>query len=84
MVKQKNTLARIDKKCNEFDKALENNDEKNMKKYANSINKDLEKISLISSTIDRGKEIVNKYELMKNKGSTELNSVEQELMKLIK
>ena len=30
MVKQKNTLARIDKKCNEFDKALASNDEKNM------------------------------------------------------
>lgn len=81
MVKQKNTLSRIDKKCTEFDKALNENDEKNMKKYANSISKELEKISLISETIDRGKEIVNMYELMKNKGSTELNSIEQELCK---
>ena len=44
----------------------------------------LEKISLISQTVDRGREILNKYELMKNKGSTELSSIEQELcMKLI-
>ena len=55
--------------------------EKSMKKHANSISKELEKISLISQTIDRGKEIVNRYELMKNKGSTELTSIEQELCK---
>ncbi len=79
MVKQKNTLSRLNKKCDNFDKALKENDEKNMKKYATAIGKDLEKVSLISKTIDRGKEILNKYELMKNKGSTELNSLEQEL-----
>lgn len=79
MTKQKNTLARIDKKCDSFDKALKENNEKDMKKYVNSISKDLEKISLISQTIDRGREIINKYELMKNKGSTELTSAEQEL-----
>lgn len=81
MTKQKNTLSRIDKKCDEFEKALTENDEKSMKKYANAISKELEKISLISQTIDRGKEIVNRYELMKNKGSTELTSIEQELCK---
>lgn len=81
MTKQKNTLSRIDKKCDEFEKALTENDEKNMKKYANGISKELEKISLISETIDRGKEIVNKYQLMQNKGSTELTSIEQELCK---
>lgn len=83
MVKQKNTLNRIDKKCNEFDKALENGDEKAMKKYAESISKELEKISLISTTIDRGRGIVNQYELMKNKNSTELTSVEQELCAML-
>lgn len=81
MTKQKNTLSRIDKKCDEFEKALNENDEKSMKKHVNSISKDLEKISLISQTIDRGKEIINRYELMKNKGSTELTSIEQELCK---
>lgn len=81
MTKQKNTLSRIDKKCDEFEKALSENDEKSMKKHANSISKELEKISLISQTIDRGKEIVNRYELMKNKGSIELTSIEQELCK---
>lgn len=83
MVKQKNTLSRIDKKCNEFEKAFNENNEKDMKKYASGISKDLENISLISKTIDRAKEIVNRYELMKNKGSTELNSIEQELVKML-
>ena len=83
MVKEKNTLTRIDKKCNEFEKAFTENNEKDMKKYANGISKDLEKISLVSKTIDRGKEIVNRYELIKNKGSTELNSIEQELVKML-
>lgn len=83
MTKQKNTLGRIDKKCNEFDKAFDAKDEKGMKKYAESISKELEKISLISATIDRGRSIVNKYELMKNKNSTELTSVEQELCNIL-
>lgn len=81
MTKQKKTLNRIDKKCDNFDKALLENNEKDMKKYANSISKDLEKISLISETIDRGKNIVNQYELMKNKGSIALSTIEQELCK---
>lgn len=79
MTKNKNTLSRINKKCDEFEKAFSANNEKDMKKYVNSISKDLEKISLISNTIDRGKEIINRYELMKNKGSTELSSIEREL-----
>lgn len=79
MTKNKNTLSRINKKCDEFEKAFSTNNEKDMKKYVNSISKDLDKISLISNTIDRGKEIVNRYELMKNKGSTELSSIEREL-----
>ena len=78
MTKNKNTLSRINKKCDEFEKAS-NNNEKDMKKYVNAISKDLDKISLISNTIDRGKEIINRYELMKNKGSTELSSIEREL-----
>ena len=79
MTKNKNTLSRINKKCDEFEKAFSNNNEKDMKKYVNAISKDLDKISLISNTIDRGKEIINRYELMKNKGSTELSSIEREL-----
>ncbi len=79
MTKNKNTLSRINKKCDEFEKAFSNNNERDMKKYVNAISKDLDKISLISNTIDRGKEIINRYELMKNKGSTELSSIEREL-----
>ena len=78
-----NTLTRINSKCDNFEKAFLKNDEKGMKKYVEGISKDLEKVSLISKTIDRGKEILNRYELMKNKGSTELSSIEQELLKKI-
>lgn len=79
MTKNKNTISRIDKKCSEFEKAFSANNEKDMKKYANSISKDLDKISLISNTVDKGREVVNRYELIKNKGSTELSSIEREL-----
>lgn len=81
MTTNKNTLSRLNKKCDSFEKAFSENDEKSMKKYVNGISKDLEKISLISETINRGKEIINRYELMKNKGSTQLSQVEQELLK---
>lgn len=81
MTTNKNTLSRLNQKCENFEKAFKNNDEKGMKKYVNGISKDLEKISLISETINRGKEILNRYELMKNKGSTQLSQVEQELLK---
>ena len=83
MTTNKNTLSRIDKKCNQFEKAFSENDMKGMKKYVDGITKDLEKISLISDTINRGKEILNRYELMKNKGSTQLSQVEQELLQKI-
>ncbi|MBQ9313445.1 MAG: hypothetical protein IJ220_00325 [Clostridia bacterium] len=81
MTTNKNTLSRINTKCDNFEKAFSKNDEKSMKKYVDGISKDLQKISLISETINRGKEIVNRYELMKNKGSTQLTQVEQELLK---
>lgn len=83
MTTNKNTLARMNKKCDSFEKAYNEKDEKGMKKYAEGITKDLEKVSLISQTINRGKEIVNRYELMKNKGSTNISKVEQDLLKQI-
>ena len=83
MTTNKNTLSRINQKCEKFEKAFKDNDEKGMKKYVDGISKDLEKVSLISETINRGKEIVNRYELMKNKGSTNISEVEQELLKKI-
>lgn len=83
MTTNKNTLSRINQKCEKFEKAFKDKDEKGMKKYVDGITKDLEKISLISETINRGKEIINRYELMKNKGSTNLSQVEQALLKQI-
>ena len=44
MTKNKNTLSRINKKCDEFEKAFSNNNEKDMKKYVNGIAKDLDKV----------------------------------------
>lgn len=83
MTTNKNTLTRMNKKCDSFEKAFNEKDEKGMKKYVAGITKDLEKVSLISETINRGKEIVNRYELMKNKGSTNISKVEQDLLKQI-
>lgn len=83
MTTNKNTLSRLNQKCEKFEKAFKEQDEKGMKKYVQGITKDLEKISLISETINRGKEIINRYELMKNKGSTNISAVEQDLLKQI-
>ena len=83
MVKQKNTIDRLDKKCNKFDEALSRNDEKEMAKQIKSIKSDLDKVMLIEETINRARSTVNKYELMKSKGTTELTATEKELCEKI-
>ncbi|MBQ9266839.1 MAG: hypothetical protein IJ217_00910 [Clostridia bacterium] len=79
MVKQKNTIDRLDKKCDKFDEARSKNDEKEMAKQIKSIKTDLDKVMLIENTINRARSTVNQYELMKNKGVIELTPVEQEV-----
>lgn len=69
MVKQKNTIDRLDKKCDKFDKALQNNDAKEMKKQIRLIKNDLEKVMVIENTINRARSTVNQYELMQMKGA---------------
>lgn len=79
MEKQKNTISRLNKKCDKFDDALNKNDEKEMKKQVRLIKNDLDKVMLIENTISRARGIVNKYELMQNKSQEQLSSAEKEL-----
>lgn len=79
MEKQKNTISRLNKKCDKFDDALNKNDEKEMKKQVRLIKNDLDKVMLIENTISRARGIVNKYELMQNKNQEQLSSAEKEL-----
>ena len=81
MVKQKNTIYRLDKKCNKFEEALNKNDEKEMTRQVKLIKNDLDKVMLIENTITRARGIVNSYELMKSKGAVELTETEKELCK---
>ena len=83
MTKQKNTIERLDKKCNKFDEALSKNDEKEMSKQIKSIKSDLDKVMLIENTINRARSIVNQYELMKTKGTYELTKAEYEVCEKI-
>lgn len=79
MEKQKNTISRLNKKCDKFDDALNKNDEKEMKKQVRLIKNDLDKVMLIENTISRARGIVNKYELIQNKSQEQLSSAEKEL-----
>ncbi len=79
MEKQKNTISRLNKKCDKFDEALDKSDEKEMKKQVRLIKNDLDKVMLIENTISRARGIVNKYELMQNKNQEQLSSIEKEL-----
>lgn len=79
MVKQKNTIDRLNKKCNKFEEALSNNNEKEMSKQVKSIKSELDKVMLIENTIIRARGILNQYELMKNKATVELSETEKEV-----
>lgn len=79
MEKQKNTISRIDKKCNQLETALEENDKKTIDRISKTLKTDLEKVMPIEKTIERGRSVLNKCELFKNKGSNVLTEVEAEL-----
>lgn len=83
MTKQKNTIDRLDKKCDKFDDAFNRNDSNGMAKQIKSIKNDLDKVMLIENTINRARSTVNKYELMMNKPSNELTELEKEICKKI-
>ena len=79
MSKQKNTISRIDKKCNQMEEAFKENDIKTLDRIAKTLKTDLEKVMPIQDVITRGNTVLNKYQLYKNKGTLELTQTEQEL-----
>ena len=83
MVKQKNTIDRLDKKCNKFEDAFQKNDEKEMSKQIKSIKTDLDKVMLIEQTINRARGLVNQYDLMRSKGINQLSDTEKEVCQKI-
>ena len=80
MVKQKNTISRIDKKCLQMEEAFDKNDTKTLDRVAKTLKTDLEKVMPIQDVISRGNSILNKYQLYKSKGTTELTQSEKELL----
>lgn len=79
MEKQKNTISRIDKKCIQMEEAFKSNDTKTLDRVAKTLKTDLEKVMPIQNVITRGSNILNQYQLYKNKGTTELSQIEKEL-----
>lgn len=81
MEKQKNTISRINKKCDQIEKALKENDEKTIERISRTLKTDLSKVMPIENVIQRGKQILNECELYKNKENKELTQMELELCK---
>ena len=81
MTKQKNTISRIDKKCIQMEEAFKTNDAKTLDRVAKTLKADLEKVMPIQDVIEKGNSVLNKYQLYKSKGTTELTKIEEELCK---
>lgn len=78
--KQTKIINRISKNCEEFNDALKVNDSDVIKRKANSIKKDMEKILPIKETIVKAQCALDKYDLWKNKGKEQLTKEENELV----
>lgn len=81
MEKQKNTISRINKKCDQIEKAFSENDEKTIERISKTLKLDLKKVMPIENVIQRGKEVLNECELYKNKNNKQLSEIEKELCK---
>ena len=81
MKAQQNTVSRINRKCNQMEEAFKNNDDKTLDRVYKSLKTDMEKVMPIQNVLNKGNEIMNRYELYKSKGTTELTNIEQELIK---
>ena len=81
MEKQKNTISRINKKCDQIERAIEENDIKTIEKVSKTLKTDLTKVMPIETVIKRGKEMLNQCELYKNKDIKILSQEEKELCK---
>ena len=79
---QMKTIENIDKNILQWEKYYNNKDFKNMDKYFNRIEKDLDKIMPIENIIKKARQIENLHILIKNKGKNfNLQSKEIELAK---
>ena len=78
--RQTKLVNRIEKNCDKFNEALSKNDEVNIKKSATSIKRDMKEILPIREVINNAQNVLDKYELWKNKGNTSLTNEENELI----
>lgn len=83
MTKQKNTISRINKKCTQMEEAFQNNDTKTLDRISKTLKTDLEKVMPIKDVIKRGENVLNQYQLYKNKGNKELTQDEVEVCKIL-
>lgn len=81
MKTQQNTVSRINKKCLQMEEAFNKGDDKTLDRVYKTLKSDMEKVMPIQKVLNRGNEIMNKYELYKNRGSTQVTKVEEELLK---
>ncbi|MBR6252458.1 MAG: hypothetical protein IKR04_01240 [Clostridia bacterium] len=81
MKAQQNTVSRINRKCNQMEEAFKNNDDKTLDRVYKSLKTDMEKVMPIQNVLNKGNDIMNRYELYKNRGTTQVTQVESELLK---
>ena len=81
MKTQQNTISRINKKCTQMEEAFKNNDDKTLDRVYKSLRTDMEKVMPIQNVLNKGNDIMNRYELYKNRGTTQVTQIESELLK---
>lgn len=79
MEKQKNTISRINKKCDQIEKAFGENDTKTIERISKTLKTDLQKVVPIENVINRGRKVLNECALYKNKNGQALSETEMEL-----
>ena len=79
MKKQQNTISRINSKCEKMEEAFKNNDTKTLDRVYKTLKIDIDKVMPIKDVIERGNDMLNRYELYKNKNGKELTQTELEL-----
>ena len=81
MKRQQNTISRINKKCDQMEDAFKTNDTKTLEKISKTLKIDIEKVMPIQDVITRGNNMLNRYELFKNKNGGEISKTEMELIR---
>ncbi len=66
--KQVTSIEKLDKYCENWKEAYNNQDLSNMDKYYKNMNKELEKIVPLETTLNKAREIENLHNLIKNNG----------------